>query len=74
MDWLNMRRKIRREHTQSSVLFKGSAPSPSVHLPVLARPSQRAQREGDEIAMPHPLSSVMSLPDFADPPGEVVNF
>ena len=43
MDWLNIRRKIRRERTQSSVLFKGSAPSPSVHLLVLARPSQKGR-------------------------------
>ena len=63
MDWLNYSEKNSAEHAQSIVLFKGSAPSPSVHLPVLARPSQR---EGDRIAFPHPLSSAKSLP--TDPP------
>ena len=51
------RKQLPREHAVSSVLFKGSAPSPSVHLPVRARPSQR---EGDGNAPHHLLSFAKS--------------
>ena len=55
---LAIRRKFRREHAESSVLFKGSAPSPS--MPPIGAKLDPPRRRVMELRRSHPLNSVKS--------------